>query len=189
MTNTRHARLLLLVIASLVVLALLLVRLRSDPAAGSAVSVDVPLPPAPYVADLVLLELQQVAVSAPPSPSPLPAPALPAKATIAARSPRIAVVTAEVQPTTVRKVIVSKGRRVVRNVPVTLPEPAAGDAAPVPRTARFDMNQNGKQMTADEFDVWMKAQGIRVATGVATPTPPPPPPPPAQPICGPGMAC
>jgi rare lipoprotein A len=30
---------------------------------------------------------------------------------------------------------------------------------------RFDMSQNGKRMTADEFDAWMKAKGIRVATG------------------------
>ncbi|WP_374603232.1 hypothetical protein [Arenimonas sp.] len=48
------------------------------------------------------------------------------------------------------------------------PEPAY-----VPKTAhdnspwRFDMNQNGKRMTADEFDAWMKAKGIRVATGRA----------------------
>ena len=28
---------------------------------------------------------------------------------------------------------------------------------------RFDMNQNGKRMTADEFDAWMKARGVRVA--------------------------
>lgn len=41
---------------------------------------------------------------------------------------------------------------------------------------RFDMNQNGKRMTADEFDAWMKAKGVRVARG-AHPTPPPPPPP------------
>ncbi|MEO8002129.1 MAG: hypothetical protein ABI644_09640 [Arenimonas sp.] len=27
------------------------------------------------------------------------------------------------------------------------------------------MNQNGKRMTSVEFDAWMKAKGIRVATG------------------------
>ena len=37
---------------------------------------------------------------------------------------------------------------------------------------RFDMTQNGKRMTADEFDAWMKAKGIRVAKGVPTPPPP-----------------
>ena len=46
------------------------------------------------------------------------------------------------------------------------------EPAYVPKTAhdnspyRFDMNQNGKRMTADEFDAWMQAKGIRVATGV-----------------------
>ncbi|MGH8051340.1 MAG: hypothetical protein ACREPB_11830 [Arenimonas sp.] len=42
---------------------------------------------------------------------------------------------------------------------------------------RFDMNQNGKRMTSEEFDAWMKAKGIRVATGKpgAETAPPPPP--------------
>ncbi|HEY5852461.1 MAG TPA: hypothetical protein VIT62_17070 [Lysobacter sp.] len=30
---------------------------------------------------------------------------------------------------------------------------------------RFNMHQNGKKMTAEEFDAWMKARGIRVAKG------------------------
>lgn len=30
---------------------------------------------------------------------------------------------------------------------------------------RFDMSQNGKRMTAEEFDIWMKARGVRVAKG------------------------
>jgi hypothetical protein len=49
---------------------------------------------------------------------------------------------------------------------------------------RFNMTQGGKRMTADEFDAWMKAQGVRVVksparaevpTAVAQPAPPPPP--------------
>ena len=59
-----------------------------------------------------------------------------------------------------------------------LRQPVAAAVAPssasdgyVPRTAhdnspyRFDMTQNGRRMTAEEFDAWMKARGIRVATG------------------------
>ena len=62
---------------------------------------------------------------------------------------------------------------------------------------RFNMTQNGRRMTADEFDAWMKAKGIRVAKGApkpvadpaAAPAPEapagqqatPPPLPPAQP--------
>lgn len=30
---------------------------------------------------------------------------------------------------------------------------------------RFNMTQNGKRMTADEFDIWMKTRGVRVAKG------------------------
>lgn len=52
--------------------------------------------------------------------------------------------------------------------------PAADDpAAYKPKTEfdntpwRFDMNQNGKRMTADEFSAWMKARGVRVARGAA----------------------
>ena len=42
---------------------------------------------------------------------------------------------------------------------------------------RFDMNQGGKRMTADEFDAWMKSRGVRVvkakpAAAVATPAAP-----------------
>lgn len=52
--------------------------------------------------------------------------------------------------------------------------PSANDpAAYQPKTEfdntpwRFDMNQNGKRMTADEFSAWMKARGVRVARGAA----------------------
>jgi predicted small lipoprotein YifL len=34
---------------------------------------------------------------------------------------------------------------------------------------RFNMSQGDKKMTADEFDAWMKANGIRVARGAAAP--------------------
>ncbi|WP_462114134.1 hypothetical protein [Lysobacter xanthus] len=60
--------------------------------------------------------------------------------------------------------------------------PGADPASYKPQTAfdntpwRFDMNQNGKRMTADEFDAWMKAKGVRVAKGAApAPVAPPPP--------------
>lgn len=49
--------------------------------------------------------------------------------------------------------------------------PVAAPAGHVPRTAhdnspyRFNMTQNGRRMTAEEFDAWMKSRGIRVATG------------------------
>ena len=49
---------------------------------------------------------------------------------------------------------------------------------------RFDMNQNGKRMTAEEFDAWMKARGVRVAKGAA-PAAPSAAPPPAEPAPAP----
>jgi hypothetical protein len=62
-------------------------------------------------------------------------------------------------------------------MPVTTPAAidAAGPAAYKPRTEfdntpwRFDMNQNGKRMTAEEFDAWMKSKGVRVAKGAPKP--------------------
>nr|MBA2237730.1 septal ring lytic transglycosylase RlpA family protein [Lysobacter sp.] len=36
---------------------------------------------------------------------------------------------------------------------------------------RFDMHQNGRTMTADEFDRWMKTRQVKVATGVPRTSP------------------
>jgi hypothetical protein len=62
-----------------------------------------------------------------------------------------------------------------RSVAMATPAPSAIDpndpSVYKPKTEfdntpwRFDMNQNGKRMTADEFDAWMKARGVRVARG------------------------
>ncbi|RDZ27344.1 septal ring lytic transglycosylase RlpA family protein [Lysobacter silvisoli] len=51
---------------------------------------------------------------------------------------------------------------------------AAKSAAAAPKAGtggdyRFDMMQNGKTMSADEFEAWMKARQVRVATGKAAP--------------------
>ena len=37
---------------------------------------------------------------------------------------------------------------------------------------RFNMTQNGKRMTADEFDAWMKSRGVRIAKGTVPVTGP-----------------
>ena len=37
---------------------------------------------------------------------------------------------------------------------------------------RFNMTQNGKRMTADEFDAWMKARGVRVVGRKPSPAAP-----------------
>jgi rare lipoprotein A len=47
------------------------------------------------------------------------------------------------------------------------PRPARQTAAAQNREWRFDMLRDGKAMSADEFDAWMKARRARVATGKA----------------------
>ena len=58
--------------------------------------------------------------------------------------------------------------RLVDKLPEALA--AAGPVQPVKQVAasthyRFDMHQNGKVMSADEFDAWMQSRRVRVATG------------------------
>lgn len=69
-----------------------------------------------------------------------------------------------------------------QNVAMATPAPGVvspdNPAAYKPRTQfdntpwRFNMSQNGKNMTADEFSAWMKSRGVRVARGT-TPLPAP----------------
>ncbi len=78
--------------------------------------------------------------------------------------------------------------QIAKAMPVSSPgmPSSTGPAAYKPLTEfdntpwRFDMNQNGKRMTADEFSAWMKAKGVRVAKG-AQPAAVPVEPAPAEP--------
>src|SRR5690606_12945519 len=82
-----------------------------------------------------------------------------------------------------------------QNVAKAIPAPSAiqpdDPAAYKPKTEfdntpwRFDMSQNGKRMTADEFSAWMESRGVRVAKGAA-PAPAPAPAPAAA--AAPGVA-
>jgi hypothetical protein len=68
-----------------------------------------------------------------------------------------------------------------QNVATTTPAPSVvspdDPAAYKPRTEfdntpwRFNMSQNGKNMTADEFSAWMESRGVRVARGAAPAAP------------------
>ena len=49
---------------------------------------------------------------------------------------------------------------------------------------RFNMSQNGKNMTADEFSAWMKSRGVRVARGSSAQAPVAVPPTPASMVPG-----
>lgn len=58
---------------------------------------------------------------------------------------------------------------------VTAEASAAADPAK-PKNARFNMTQDGKKMTAEDFDAWMKSQGIRIVPAkTADPATTPPP--------------
>lgn len=77
----------------------------------------------------------------------------------------------------VDRVLLRLRMQACKSVAMALPAPSVADpndpAAYKPKTEfdntpwRFDMNQNGKRMTAVEFDAWMKARGVRVAKGAA----------------------
>lgn len=59
--------------------------------------------------------------------------------------------------------------------------PVAVKARPVPapvavgKSNRFEMTQNGRKMSAQDFDAWMKARGIRIAKGASAAKKPPQP--------------
>jgi hypothetical protein len=80
---------------------------------------------------------------------------------------------------TVDEVLMRRRIEGCRNVAFAPPASVADPSDPAaykPKTEfdntpwRFDMNQNGRRMTADEFDAWMKARGVRVARGSAPAT-------------------
>lgn len=48
---------------------------------------------------------------------------------------------------------------------VHAPLPSSAIPTPLAETNRFDMTQNGQRMSAEDFDAWMKARGIRIAKG------------------------
>ena len=81
------------------------------------------------------------------------------------------------------------GCRAVANAPAGGVVDASDPAAYKPKTQfdntpwRFNMTQNGKRMTADEFDAWMKSRGVRVVKAPGTPAAAPAPAPaePAEP--------
>jgi len=92
-------------------------------------------------------------------PAPVNAGAAPVKTTVATGKPA-PVAAAEPVKTTV-----ATGQPAPVKTAVASAAPAAAAGKPGPHDYRFDMMQNGKSMTADEFDAWMKSRQVRVATG------------------------
>lgn len=98
-------------------------------------------------------------------PTPATPAAAPVKTTVATGKPA-PVAAAEPVKTTV-----ATGQPAPAKAAATV----AAAAKPGPHDYRFDMMQNGKSMTADEFDAWMKSRQVRVATGKAVAVAPPKP--------------
>jgi hypothetical protein len=137
-------------------------------------------PPAPPKPPITVMPVQM------PPPPPEPSPEQLAAAEQAAEQTRLAEAKAKAKldaksviaktpeakakpaPITKKKVTISKGQRSVTQVVVQPTEEPAK-----PKEVRFNMSQDGKKMTAEDFDAWMKAQGIRIvpAKPAASPSP------------------
>ena len=59
----------------------------------------------------------------------------------------------------------ARDRALTAHVP---PPPAPVVKTPAGKSNRFEMTQNGRRMSAGDFDAWMKARGIRIAKGPQT---------------------
>jgi hypothetical protein len=169
MTNPRHKLYVgLSVLAALLIVALIWLW-------------PAPPPPEPPKAPIVVMPVQM------PPPPPQPTPEQIAAAAAAEQEQlRLAKVKADAKSeadakalaaakskakdasvTTKKKVTYSKGDRKVTEVQVAAPTEVVNK----PKEARFNMSQDGKKMTAEDFDAWMKAQGIRIVP--AKPVEPP----------------
>lgn len=58
--------------------------------------------------------------------------------------------------------------------------PASSAPVAIGKSNRFEMTQNGRKMSARDFDAWMKARGIRIAKGAPAAKAPPKPQPKTQ---------
>ena len=59
--------------------------------------------------------------------------------------------------------------------PVAVKVPPSPASVAIGKSNRFEMIQYGRQMSAEDFDAWMKARGIRIAKGPQATKPAPKP--------------
>ena len=62
-------------------------------------------------------------------------------------------------------ILAAPANAATKKKPAPKAAPAAPASQPTDTSKRFNMTQDGKKMTADDFDAWMKKNGYRVATG------------------------
>lgn len=60
-------------------------------------------------------------------------------------------------------------------VAVNVKAPPSPASVAIGKSNRFEMTQYGRQMSAEDFDAWMKARGIRIAKGPQATKPAPKP--------------
>jgi hypothetical protein len=171
MTNPRHKIYVgLSVLAALLIAALIWLWPAPpppEPPKAPIVVMPVQMPPPPpqptpeQLAAAVAAELEQLRLAQDKAEAKAEADA---KALAAAKAKAKAK---DASVTTKKKVSYSKGDRKVTEVPVAAP----AEVVNKPKEARFNMSQDGKKMTAEDFDAWMKAQGIRIVP--AKPVEPP----------------
>lgn len=117
-------------------------------------------------------------VSAVAAPLPLPATAIaPVSSELAIRSVQLGmpagVLTSNIEQgqsvdSVLQRLRIEGCQNVAKLIPGAPAVQPNDPAAYKPQTAfdntpwRFDMSQNGKRMTAEEFDAWMKSRGVRV---------------------------
>lgn len=90
----------------------------------------------------------------------------PARDAAALLPPGVRIATGKPQPATAMDKLVEVLPIGAAQAGERKPAPAAStQAKPADRDWRFDMQQDGKAMTADEFDAWMKSRRASVATG------------------------
>ncbi len=130
----------------------------------------------PLLAVVILLASCQREQPAPPKPAPViepvqmpPPPPLPTPEQIAAAEAKAAAEAEAARKAEAARAEAERKRKAAQKRPVyTKGDRKPGTPAPKPeepakpKEVRFNMTQGGKKMTAEDFDAWMKSQGIRI---------------------------
>jgi rare lipoprotein A len=101
-----------------------------------------------------------------------PAAVAPSTATTTTTTPAPSAIDTFIEALPIGSASAGERRSDATSIASTTPSTAAASAATAASGGsdldwRFDMRQDGRAMTADEFDAWMKARRARVATGKA----------------------
>lgn len=136
----------------------------------------------PLLAAVALLASCQREQPAPPKPAPViepvqmpPPPPQPTPEQIAAAEAKAAAEAEAARKAEADRLDAERKRKAAQQAAKKRPIYTKGDRKPgtpaatpkpeepaKPKEVRFNMTQGGKKMTAEDFDAWMKSQGIRI---------------------------